>query len=104
MDELDRKIIKLNKEKEQSDELNKKVHLVFDQVKGWCSRVIQKTDQQFGENIGAFERDKTLAFLFEKIKEAVCKQLEMILAEEDDEGRGYITAKDFMNDFATEEF
>jgi hypothetical protein len=28
----------------------------------------------------------------------------MILAEEDDEGRGYITAKDFMNDFATEEF
>jgi hypothetical protein len=28
----------------------------------------------------------------------------MILAEEDDEGRGYITAKDFMSDFATEEF
>ena len=24
--------------------------------------------------------------------------------EEDDEDRGYITAKDFMNDFATEEF
>ena len=30
IDELDRRIIKLNKEKEQSDELNKKVHLVFD--------------------------------------------------------------------------
>ena len=30
IDELDRKIIKLTKEKEQSDELNKKVHLVYD--------------------------------------------------------------------------
>jgi len=32
------------------------------------------------------------------------KQLEFILAEEDEEERGYITAKDFMNDFATEDF
>ena len=31
-------------------------------------------------------------------------QLEQIIAEEDDEDRGYITAKDFMNDFATQEF
>ena len=30
IEELDRKIIKLTKEKENSDELNKKVHLVFD--------------------------------------------------------------------------
>lgn len=30
--------------------------------------------------------------------------MEQIIAEEDDEDRGYITAKDFMNDFATEEF
>jgi hypothetical protein len=30
--------------------------------------------------------------------------LELILIEEDEEDRGYITAKDFMNDFATEEF
>ena len=34
----------------------------------------------------------------------MCKQLEQIIAEEDDEERGFITAKDFMNDFATEEF
>ena len=32
----------------------KKVHLVDDQVQSWCSRVIQKLDQQFNENIGAF--------------------------------------------------
>jgi hypothetical protein len=27
-----------------------------------------------------------------------------MISEEDDEDRGYITAKDFMNDFATEDF
>ena len=36
--------------------------------------------------------------------QAVCKQLEQIIMEEDDEDRGFITAKDFMNDFATEDF
>lgn len=35
---------------------------------------------------------------------AVCKQLQQIISEEEEEDRGYITAKDFMNDFATEEF
>ena len=104
IDELDKKIVVLSKDKEKSDELCKKVNLVYDQVQGWCSKVIQKVDQQFGENITAYEHSKTLAFLFEKISEAVCKQLEQIIAEEDDEDRGYITAKDFMNDFATEEF
>ena len=50
------------------------------------------------------DSNKTLAFLFEKIAGAVCKQLEQIIQEEDEEERGYITGKDFMNDFATEEF
>jgi hypothetical protein len=39
----------------------------------------------------------------------VCSQLNDIITaqrgtDEDDEASGYITAKDFMNDFATEEF
>jgi hypothetical protein len=38
------------------------------------------------------------------VQHAICKQLESIIQEEDEEDRGYITAKDFMNDFATEEF
>ena len=76
IDEIDQKIIGLSKEKEKSDELYKKVNLVRDQVQGWCSKVIQKVDQQFGENITAHEHNKSLAFLFEKISEAVCKQLE----------------------------
>lgn len=104
IDALDKQISELTKNKEKSEELCKKVDLVYDQVKGWCSKVIQKVDQQFGENISAHEHQKSLAYLFEKISEAVCKQLEQIIAEEDDEERGYITAKDFMNDFATEEF
>ena len=32
------------------------------------------------------------------------QQLEKIIMEEDDEDRGFITAKDFMNDFGTDEF
>lgn len=45
-----------------------------------------------------------MAFLFDQICKAVCMELEKIIVEEDDEDRGYITAKDFMNDFATQEF
>ena len=48
--------------------------------------------------------NKTLVFLFEQISKAVIKQLDAIKGEDDDEDRGYITAKDFMNDFATEQF
>lgn len=43
-------------------------------------------------------------FKFEKIMQAVFRQLEQIIMEEDDEERGFITAKDFMNDFATDDF
>lgn len=45
-----------------------------------------------------------MPFKFEKIAQAVCKQLDQIIMEEDDEERGFITAKDFMNDFATDDF
>jgi hypothetical protein len=34
----------------------------------------------------------------------ICKQLEQIIMEKDDENRDFITAKDFINDFATEDF
>jgi len=40
IDELDKKIVVLSKDKEKSDELCKKVNLVYDQVQGWCSKVI----------------------------------------------------------------
>ena len=71
--ELDKKIVDLNKNKDKTDELCKKVSLVNDQVTGWCSKVIQKIDQQFGENIAAHEHKKGLSFLFEQISKAVCQ-------------------------------
>ena len=104
IDVLDKEINVLSKDKDKSDELRKKVNLIADQVQGWASKVTQKIDQQFGENINAYGEDKSLAFIFEKIAEAVCMQLTKIINEEDEEERGYITAKDFMNDFCTQEF
>lgn len=104
IEELDKQIGSYSKDKEKSDELCKKVNLIADQVQGWASRVTQKIDIHFGENITAYGEDKSLAFIFEKICEAVTKQLGQIIAEEDEDERGYITAKDFMNDFCTQEF
>jgi hypothetical protein len=103
---MDGKLTGLRKQKEKAEELSKKVGLVNDQVLSWTSRILQKIDQQFNENIQAFENNKSLAFIFEKIQGAVLRQLEQMVGE-DDEGADddrYITAKDFMNDFATEEF
>lgn len=102
---LDQKINTLRKQCEKSEELNKKVQLVNDQVVSWTSRIVQKIDQQFNENIHAFEGNKTLAFIFERVAAVITKQLEQqIIEDEEEEDKGYITVKDFMNDFATEEF
>lgn len=75
IDELDGKILVLSKDKENTDELCKKVNLVNDQVNGWISRVIHKIDHQFRENISVHEHNKSLSFLFEQVALAVCKQL-----------------------------
>ena len=45
-----------------------------------------------------------MAFRFQKIMNAVCKQLEQIILEEDDEDRGYIMAKDFTHEFYKEPY
>ena len=42
--ELDNKIKTLSKTKEKTEEINKKVQLVNDQVSNWCERMIQKID------------------------------------------------------------
>ena len=48
--------------------------------------------------------DKTMKFKFEKVKKAIIKQLEQILMEEEEEERALINARDFMNEYATQEF
>ena len=86
-------------------EMGKKVDLTNTNVRDWLNRIIKKIDQQFGENIGAYNEDeKTMFFRFEKVMQAVIKRLDQILLEDADEDRGFVTSKDFMNDFATEEF
>lgn len=83
----------------------KKVDLTNTNVKDWLGRIIRKIDQQFGENIGAFnEEDKTMEYRFQKVMQAVLKRLDQIVLEDGDEERGFVTSKDFMNDFATEDF
>jgi hypothetical protein len=93
----------LKREKEKTQEINKKVTLINDQVTSWTSRITQKIDKQFNENIGEFV-DKSMAFKFQKIMNAVCKQCEQIILEEDDEDRGYIMAKDFTHEFYKEPY
>lgn len=52
-------------------------------------------------------KKQTLISLFNNITDIVCDQLSDIMQGQgggEEETTGYITAKDFMNDFATEEF
>ena len=50
-------------------------------------------------------RQKSILQLFNSIANIVCEQLEDLgSASTRDEDNAYVTAKDFMNDFATEEF
>lgn len=88
-------------------EVAKKVELTNTNVRDWLNRIIKKIDQQFNEQIGQYnEDDKTMSFRFEKVMQAVIKQLDQIQNEnaEEDGDRGFITQKDFLNEFATDEF
>ena len=90
---------------EKTTDMNKKVELTNQNVRDWLSRIIKRIDQQFGEKIGSYsEEEKTMSFRFEKVLQALIKRLDQIVLEDADEERGFVTSKDFMNDFATEEF
>ena len=85
--------------------MDKKVDLTNTNVRDWLNRVIRKVDQQFGEQIGQYnEEEKTMHFRFEKVMQAVLKRLDQIVLEDGEEERGFVTSKDFMNDFATDDF
>ena len=85
--------------------MHKKVELTNTNVRDWLNRVIRKVDQQFGEQIGSYnEEEKTMHFRFEKVMQAVLKRLDQIVLDDGDEERGFVTSKDFMNDFATDDF
>lgn len=84
--------------------MNKKVQLTFDQVSNWMQRIITKVDQQFNERIALGTEDKTVKYKFDKVKKAILKQLDQLLAEEEEEERAVINARDFMNEFGSQEF
>ena len=63
---LDSKIAEMQRIANNTTTVHKKVNLVNDQVLNWCNRMIQKIDQQFNQNIGAYT-DKSMAFKFEKL-------------------------------------
>jgi len=116
----------LKKKGEKAEELNKKVQLVNDQLVGWTNRIAQKIDQQFQENItGQFGNaegnkenySKQLANIFEKLANAVVKQVQQNVMDSDDfgyeansgdcqegEGRPVINLTAFLNDFGNQDF
>ena len=86
----------------------KKIYLVTDQVGGWANRVMSKLNNQIlGQDIHPSVKKQPLLSLFAQISDITCSQLEEIVQKnlsEQDGDTGFITSKDFMNDFATEEF
>lgn len=113
IDSLRSELNELTKEIEECKDRSQKVEIVTDQVYGWAQKVLQKMNEQFPEariniqHMGDLEKLKknvNLIDLFEKISETTCDQLEQLLADEVSEEDRYITLKDFLNDFASQEF
>ena len=109
MSELLEEIQQLEKELEQVNQKKKKIHLVSDQVGGWANRVMVKmSDQNIADdNILGPGKKKSILQLFQTITDVVSHQLTEIVnfrAQDNESQNMYISAKDFMNDFATDEF
>ena len=113
IERLSTEISELSKEVEECKDRSQKVEIVTDQVYGWTQKVIQKMNEQFSEdrlNIAHLEdleklkKNATLTELFHKISDKTCDQLEQLIADEVNEDERYITLKDFLNDFASQEF
>eukprot|EP00347_Sterkiella_histriomuscorum_P012519 403368264 len=105
--ELEKEIEILEKEVQNNDDRKKKIYLVTDQVSGWGNRVVNKLNSQIlGQDNTPIQKKLPILSLFNQITDIVCQQLEDIIQQQEleDQDTGFITAKDFMNDFATEEF
>ncbi|CAI2364458.1 unnamed protein product [Moneuplotes crassus] len=113
IEQLSTQISELSKEVEECKDRSQKVEIVTDQVYGWSQKVIQKMIEQFNENrlnisnlddLEKLKKEVSLTELFEKICDTTCDQLEQLIADEVNEEDRYITLKDFLNDFASQEF
>ena len=101
-------------EMESIKDRKKKMQLIGDQVGGWTTRVANKMSEQLSETGMPIQtEDKSFVEVYQQINELVVDQLEIIRHEQaararnqddDADSKESITGKDYMNDFATEEF
>ena len=111
---LTRELDELNEMMEGIKERKKKIQLISDQVGGWTQRVATKMSEQLSETgIPIKTEDKSFVEIYKNINELVVDQLEIIRHdqaararenEEEEDEKESINGKDYMNDFATEEF
>ena len=111
---LTKELDELNEMMESIKERKKKIQLISDQVGGWTQRVATKMSEQISETgIPLKTENKSFIEIYKQINELVVDQLEIIRHdqaararenEEDEEEKESINGKDYMNDFATEEF
>lgn len=111
---LTKELEELGAEMDSIKSRKKKMQLVSDQVGGWTERVASKMSEQLSETGEPIRTEgKTFVEIYKNINELVVDQLEVIRHEqaarareegENDDDRESINGKDYMNDFATEEF
>lgn len=113
VEKLTGQLTELNKELEECKDRSQKVEIISDQVYGWTQKVLQKMIEHFSDgrmnvpyinDIEKLKSNTNLDSLFDKICDTVCDQLEQLITEEASEEERYIHSKEFMNDFASEDF
>lgn len=113
IDNLQNGLNDMNKEIEECKDRGQKIEIVTDQIYGWAQKVLQKMIEHFSDgridipDLGDLEKLKSntvLVELFEKISDTACDQLEQLIADEVSDEDRYITLKDFLNDFASQDF
>lgn len=113
IEKLQDKLQEKTKEVEACKERSQMIEIVTDQIYGWAQKVLNKMMEQFSDarinipyldNLEKLKANTNLIDLFEKISETTCEELERLIADEVSEEDRYITLKDFLNDFASQEF
>ena len=92
----------------------KKIQLINDQVGGWTKRVAAKLTEQLSDSsIPIKQENRTFVEIYRQINDMVVDQLEVIrhdqlaqarVQDEAESEKESINGKEYMNDFATEEF
>lgn len=90
-------------ELESLNERKKNMQLINDQVGGWTQRVIAKMQEQLG-GLTIQTEDKPMASIFREIAHLSKSQLGTIKQRREGDEEDSLGDKDYMNDFASEEY